>query len=42
MPKGDEEEIADRGEGFFRFVALLAPRTVLERPTLIPSLNRDH
>ena len=38
MPKGDEEEIAGR-EGFFRFVALLAPRALLERPTLNPSLN---
>jgi len=37
MPKGDEEEIAGRGEGFFRFVALLA-RALLERPTLNPSL----
>ena len=36
MPKGDEEEIAGRGEGFFRFVALLAPRALLERPTLNP------
>ena len=41
MPKGDEEEIAGRGEGFFRFVALLAPRALLERPTLNPSLIRD-
>ena len=41
MPKGDEEEIAGRGEGFFRFVALLAPRALLERPTLNPSLFRD-
>src|SRR6476659_10737857 len=41
MPKGDEEEIAGRGEGFFRFVALLAPRAFLERPTLNPSLIRD-
>jgi hypothetical protein len=40
MPKGDEEEIAGR-EGFFRFVALLAPRALLERPTLNPSLFRD-
>ena len=40
MPKGDEGEIAGR-EGFFRFVALLAPRTLLERPTLNPSLIRD-
>lgn len=40
MPKGDEEEIAGR-EGFFRFVALLAPRALLERPTLNPSLIRD-
>jgi hypothetical protein len=38
MPKGDEEEIAGRGEGFFRFAALLAPRALLERPTLNPSL----
>jgi hypothetical protein len=37
----DEEEIAGRGEGFFRFVALLAPRALLERPTLNPSLIRD-
>jgi len=41
MPKGDEEEIAGRGDGFFRFVALLAPRALLERPTLNPSLIRD-
>jgi len=41
MPKGDEEEIAGRGEGFFRFVAPLAPRALLERPTLNPSLIRD-
>src|SRR5438034_8646023 len=40
MPKGDEEEIAGR-EGSFRFVALLAPRALLERPTLNPSLIRD-
>ena len=40
MPKGDEEEIAGR-EGFFCFVALLAPRALLERPTLNPSLIRD-
>src|SRR6478736_5526751 len=39
--KMDEEEIAGRGEGFFRFVALLAPRALLERPTLNPSLIRD-
>ena len=39
MPKGDEE-IAGR-EGFLRFVALLAPRALLERPTLNPSLIRD-
>jgi hypothetical protein len=39
MPKGDEEEIAGR-EGFFCFVALLAPRALLERPTLNPSLIR--
>jgi len=38
MPKGDEEEIGSRGEGFFRFVALLVPRAWLERPTLNPSL----
>ena len=41
MPKGDEEEIAGRGEGIFRFVALLAPRALLERPTLNLSLIRD-
>ena len=41
MPKGDEEEIAGRGEAFFRFVALLATRALLERPTLNPSLIRD-
>jgi hypothetical protein len=39
MPKGDEEEIAGRGEGFFRFVALLATRALLERPTLNPSFD---
>jgi hypothetical protein len=41
MPKGDEEEIAGRGEGIFRFVALLAPRALLELPTLNLSLIRD-
>ena len=41
MPKGFEEEIASRGEGFFRFVALLAPRALIDWPTLAPSLNRD-
>jgi hypothetical protein len=41
MPKGDEEEIAVRSEVFFRFVALLATRALLERPTLNPSLIRD-
>jgi len=41
MPRGDEEEIAVRGEDFFRFVALLATRALLERPTLIPSLICD-
>ena len=41
IPKGDEEEIAGRGEGFFPFVAPLAPRALLERPTLNPSLVRD-
>jgi len=38
MPKGDEEEIEGRGEGFFRFAALLVPRALLERPTLNPLL----
>jgi hypothetical protein len=38
MPRGDEEEIAVRDEGFFRFVALLATCALLERPTLIPCL----
>jgi len=41
MPKGDEEEIEGRGEGIFRFVALLAPRALLERPTSNLSLIRD-
>lgn len=41
MPKGDEEEIAVRDEEFFRFVALLATRALLERLTLNSSLNRD-
>ena len=41
MPKGDEEEIAGRGEGFFRFVVLPAPRALIDWPTLAPSLNRD-
>ena len=41
MPKGDEEEIAGRGEGTFRLVALLAPRALIDWPTLAPSLNRD-
>ena len=41
MPKGFEEEIASRGEGIFRFVALLAPRALIDWPTLAPSLNRD-
>ncbi len=40
MPRGDEEEIAVRDEGVFRFVALLATRALLERPTLNPSLIR--
>ena len=40
MPKGDEEEIAGR-EAFFSFVALLAPRALIDWPTLAPSLNRD-
>jgi hypothetical protein len=41
MPRGDEEEIAVRGEEFVRFVALLATRALLERPTLNPSLICD-
>jgi len=41
MPKGDEEEIAGHGEGFFRFVVLPAPRALIDWPTLAPSLNRD-
>jgi hypothetical protein len=41
MPSGDEEEIAVRGKELFRFVALLATRALLERPTLNPSLIRD-
>jgi hypothetical protein len=41
MPRGDEEEIAVRDEDFFRFVALLATRGLLERPTLNPSLIRN-
>ena len=40
MPKGDEEEIAGRGEGLFRFVAPLAPRALIDWPILAPSLNR--
>jgi hypothetical protein len=32
MPKGDEEEIAVRDGGVFRFVALPATRDLLERP----------
>jgi hypothetical protein len=39
MPKGDEEEIAGRGEAFLRFVALLGTRALLERPTLNPSFD---
>jgi hypothetical protein len=39
MPKGDEEEIAGRGEALFRFVALLGTRALLERPTLNPSFD---
>src|SRR6476660_1026988 len=39
MPNGDDEEIAGRGEGFFRFVALLATRALLERPPLNPSFD---
>jgi hypothetical protein len=42
MPKGDEEEIVIRGVDLFRFVALLATCALLDRPTLAPSLNRDH
>jgi len=35
MPKGDEEEIAGRGEGLLRLVALLAPRAFAKNgPTL--------
>jgi hypothetical protein len=41
MPRGDEEEITVRDEECFRFVALLATRGLLERPTLNPSLIRD-
>ena len=41
MPRGDEEEIAVRGREVFRFVALLATRALMERPTLNPSLIRD-
>jgi hypothetical protein len=41
MPSGDEEEIAVRDEEAFRFVALLATRALLERPTLNPLLIRD-
>ncbi|ANW01308.1 hypothetical protein [Bradyrhizobium icense] len=40
MPTGEEEEIAVRDEEFFRFVALLATRALLEWPTLNPSLIR--
>jgi hypothetical protein len=40
MPRGNEEEIAVRDEEFFRFVALLATRALLEWPTLNPSLIR--
>ena len=40
MPKGDEEETAGRGEGFFRFVARVAMRALLERPTFNPSFIR--
>jgi hypothetical protein len=42
MPKGDEEEIVIRDDEFFRFVALLVTCALLDRPTLAPSLNRDH
>jgi hypothetical protein len=31
MPRGNDEEIAVRGEGVFRFVALPAMRDLLER-----------
>ena len=41
MPRGDEEDIALRDGEFFRFVALLATRGLLERPTLNLSLIRD-
>jgi hypothetical protein len=41
IPRGDEEEIAVRDEELFRFVALLATRGLLDRPTLNPSLIRD-
>jgi len=37
MPKGDEEEIAT---GVFRFVARVAMRALLERPTFNPSFIR--
>ena len=41
MPRGDEEEIAVRDKECLRFVALLATRRSLERPTSNPSLIRD-
>jgi len=41
MPRGDEEEIAVRDEEFFRFVAVLATRGLLERPKLNPLLTRN-
>ena len=41
MPKGDEEEIALGGRDFVRFVAPLATRALLERPTFYPLLIRQ-
>jgi hypothetical protein len=41
MPRGDEEEIAVRDEEFVRFLARLATRALLERPTFNPSLIRQ-
>jgi hypothetical protein len=41
MPSGDEEEIAVRDRELFRFIAQLAMRALMERPTLNPSLIRD-
>jgi hypothetical protein len=41
MPRGEEDEISIRDEDFFRFVALLATRALLERPTSYSSLIRN-